>query len=320
MTPARAAALACVGAASLGGCRADLLPGELVLPGELSAVTVEGPAGLGEALAVNDTAALISAGEEAWLVDWSGDLVSSWALGGEIGALWWAEDGAVMAGVRGRGVVRVEDDTLLLDHPEARVFAGDAGGWACADAAGVMRDDGRRVELGGVRALALRGDRLIALACDGVDGCGAFDLSAAPDAAPTRLGEAGEGGAVSLDEDGVAWWSDPMLGVGDAAGVVTAEDGRSFGGLAGDQLGRSLSPAVAVGVSNPVSSPRRARALQLGDPGAPVIALVGGSPDRPARSASSGDALALATPERPGPDGVDGAVYLVRLDLPPFGP
>jgi hypothetical protein len=111
-----------------------------------------------------------------------------------------------------------------------------------------------------------------------------------------------------------------MLGVGDAAGVVSSEDGRSLAGAPGDQLGRSMSPRFVVGVTNPIAAPRRARALSLQDSAAPALAVVGGSPDRPVRVMSDGDALIVGCPERPGPDGLHGAVYLLRLDLPPFGP
>ncbi len=303
-----------------GGCQADLLPGEWVVPGELSAVEVLGPAGLGEVLAAGESGALISAGQEVWFVDWSGVPILSWDAGGEVAALWWAEDDAAMAGVRGRGVVRLEDGALIADRASARVFVGHGGGWALADDVGVETSEGQRHELSGVRALALGDARLLALTCAQGGGCEAVELSGAPDAPRRALGEAGEGGAVILDADGVAWWSDPMLGVEDASGVVHAEDGRGVVGEPGDQLGRSMSPAFVVGVTNPIDAPRRARALPLRDPTAPVLALVGGSPDRPVRVVSEGDRLLLGCPERPGPEGIDGAVYLLRLDLPPFGP
>ena len=307
--------------ALLGGCQADLLPGEWVVPGELNAVEVLGPAGLGEALAAGESGALISAGQEVWLVDWSGVQLMSWDAGGEVAALWWAEDGSAMAGVRGRGVVRLDDGALLAERPSARVFVGHGAGWAFADDAGVETSTGERIALSGARALALGDARLLALTCasEGA-GCEAFDLSAAPDEPSRALGEAGEGGAVGLDADGVAWWSNPMLGVEDATGVVYAEDGRVVVGEPGDQLGRSLSPRFVAGVTNPIAAPRRARAVPLHDSTAPVIALVGGSPDRPVRVVSEGDHLLVGCPERPGPEGIDGAVYLLRLDLPPFGP
>lgn len=319
MSP-RAPALAGLLVAALGGCQADLLPGEWVLPGELQAVELLGPAGLGEVMAVGEAGALISAGEAVWLVDWSGVQVTSWDAGGEVAALWWTDAGAPMAGVRGRGVVGLEDGAVLASSRSARVFVGHGGGWAMADEVGVQTSDGETVALRGVRALAMRGERLLALTCPAGGGCEALDLSAAPEDEVTRLGEAGEGGAISLDADGLAWWSNPMLGVGDASGVAFAEDGRSVVGAPGDQLGRSLSPAFVAGVSNPIAAPRRARTLALHDPDAPVIALVGASPDRPVRVVSELSLLLVSAPERPAPDGIHGAVYLLRLDLPPFGP
>lgn len=307
-------------AAACGACRAELLPGERVVPGELAAVEILGPAGLGEVMAADDDAgALISAGDEVWLVDWSGVQQTSWDAGGEVAALWWGEDGAPLVGVRGLGVVRLADGAVIAERPSARVFTGAGGRWALADEGGVETSEGARVTLAGVRALALGDGRLIALTC--VEGaCEALDLSAAPAEAPTRLGEAGEGGAALVDGAGVAWWSNPMLGVGDTSGVVYAEDGRVVVGAPGDQLGRSLTLGLAAGVTNPIAAPRRARAVPLDDPDALVLALVGGSPDRPVRVMSTGARALLATPERPGPEGVTGAVYLLRLDLPPFGP
>ena len=302
------------------GCRADLLPGEWVVPGELSAVEVLGPAGLGSVMAAGEAGALLSAGQDVWLVDESGVRRSVWDAGGEVAALWWAESGAAMAGVRGRGVVRLDDGLVVVDRPAAQVIVGDGEGWALADEAGVETSDGRRVVLSGVRALALADERLLALTCGPSVGCEALDLSGAPTEPVRSLGEAGEGGAVALDADGVAWWSNPMLGVGDTSGIVYAEDGQVVVGDPGDQLGRSMSPSFVAGVTNPVAAPRRARTLSLHDPTAPVIALVGASPDRPVRVVSEGDRLLLGCPERPGPDGIDGAVYLLRLDLPPFGP
>ncbi|MEY3213045.1 MAG: hypothetical protein RIT28_3526, partial [Pseudomonadota bacterium] len=114
MSP-RAPVLVGLAVVALGGCRADLLPGEWVVPGELDAVEVLGPAGLGEVMAVGASGALLSAGEEVWQVDWSGDQVMSWDAGGEVAALWWSETGAPMAGVRGRGVVGLTDGVVLAE-------------------------------------------------------------------------------------------------------------------------------------------------------------------------------------------------------------
>ncbi len=301
----------------LGGCRADLLPGEWVVPGEVKAVEVVGPAGLGEVMAAGASGALISAGEEVWQVDWSGVQVMSWDAGGEVAALWWSESDAPMAGVRGRGVVRLDDGVVLAESASARVFVGRGAGWAMADDARVETSDGQDVALDGVRALAIGEARLLALTCAGGSRCEAVDLSDTP---MNPLGEAGEGGGVTLDSGGVAWWSDPMLGVEDASGAVFAEDGRVIVGAPGDQLGRFMSADRVAGVTNPVASPRRARVVSLTDPTAPVVALVGGSPDRPVRVVSDAEHMLLGCPERPGPDGIDGAVYLLHLDQPPFGP
>ena len=303
-----------------GGCTSDLLPGELVLPGEVAATTFRGPPGsaLGASVALDATSLLAGAPGlgQAWLLE-AGDVSQGQD---ELGRwVWWA-GGEPFAARASTGVFAVgaEQAELRWETPGAVVFAAgdmDAGFRVVAatasavqlwDADGVLQ---ARLALPGVQQLAVGLERLLLMGCDG-GSCEAYAWDPQSDILET-LGAAGDGGAV-VEVDGLAWWGDPQLERPTGAGMVCSEEGRCLEGLEGDHLGRRLCATHAAGVFNTWITPARLRLVPLGE--GPILAIDRAAPSRPPALHSRDGRLAVGLPS----DGLagwgEGRVLLVGLD------
>ncbi len=304
----------------LGGCGADLLPDELVVPGELATSSYRGGQGasLGAGVALADGRLLAGAPGlgQAWQPQ-SG-LTSQGPVG--LGRWVWWEGDTPMAAIAGDGVYAVgtEQAELRWSTPGAMVFAHglmhDGPRVVVATARGVQLWDDRGEQLGklgleGVQRVAVGLERVLLIACDG-GACEA--LSWHPeDGGVVVLGPAGDGGAVA-ERQGVAWWGDPQLDEATAPGWVCSEEGDCVEGLEGDHLGRALSASHAAGVFNTWLVPARLRVVPLGE--GPVLAVDRAAPSRPPVLHSQGGLLAIGLPS----DGVheqgEGRVLVVDLE------
>lgn len=303
----------------LGGCGADLLPGELVVPGERAARSYHGVEGalLGAGVALSDGALLAGApglGQvwqpEAGAISQGPDGLGRW--------VWWDGD-RPMAAAAADGVYEVHEDQaeLLWETAGAQTFAaGTLQGYpsvVVATAHELQRYDGggslvEQLAVEGVQRVAVGAERVLMIACV-AGACEALAWSPGDDAAQP-LGRAGDGGDV-VEVDGVAWWGDPQLGEATAAGRVCSELGDCIDGLEGDHLGRSLCSTHAAGVFNTWLVPARLRVVPLGD--GPVLAVDRGPPSRAPALDSQGGSLAIGLPS----DGVhsrgEGRVLVVEL-------
>ncbi len=301
------------------GCAADLLPGELVVPGELGATSWRGEPGssLGAAVALGDSALLAGAPTASQVVE----LVGGRRIEGvpQLGRWVWWHDGAAFA-AREDGVYSVDGDTAELHFltPGAVTFtSGELHGsfvvaTATDDGVQVWDDGGSllaRLTHPGVQQLAIGQERVLLLICaDEV--CEASSWDTQTDQREV-LGSAGRGGAI-IEVEGVAWWGDPQLDLPTAPGVVHSERGDLLEGLEGDHLGRRLCATHAAGIFNTWIVPARLRLVPLVD--GPVLAIDRGEPTRPPALHSDGRRLAIGLPR----DGVhewgEGRVLLLELD------
>ena len=309
-----------IGLGLSSGCAADLLPGELVVPGEVAATSYRGSDGalLGAGVALRDGALLVGApGLGQVLRADSGQ----WSFG-ETGLgrwVWW--DGPdPRAALAGDGVYAVGGAEAELLWTTPGVVAFDAGSMADgARVVGATPHDlllwSERGELVaslaqvGVQRVAIGRERVLMIVCVGAD-CEALAWHAGTDTL-SSLGPAGDGGAV-VGGDDVAWGSDPELADAFGSGWVCSEDGACHAGLEGDHLGRSLCATHASGVFNTWIVPARLRVVPLST--GPVLAIDRGAPSRSANLHSQGGMLAIGLPS----DGVnargEGRALLVEID------
>jgi hypothetical protein len=304
---ARALLLAATGGV-LGACAEDLLPGELVVPGELSTTTHRGEPGS----ALGASVALDGAG----LLAGAPGLGQVWQLGtertsqgpAELGRWVWWREGVAYAARASDGVYRVDQAAAerVWETPGAQVFAAGEGSAgfvvAAASAQGVQLWDGdgiavARLDLAGVQRLAVGWERVLLSVCE-ADRCEV--LAWEPVRGETEvLGVAGQGGDL-VEVDGLAWWGDPQLDTPTGTGRVCAEDGRCLEGLEGDHLGRRLCATHAAGVFNTWIVPARLRIVPL--EGGEVLAVDRGAPSRPPALDSQDGLLAVGLPS----DGLNG--------------
>ncbi len=301
-------------------CASDLLPGELVVPGELAAVSFRGADGaaLGASVALDDGALLAGAPGlgQAWQLGPS-SVSQGW---GDLGRWVWWTAGEPFAAQASVGVFAVGGLAAeqRWETPGAVVFAAgemaDGPRVAAATNSAVQLWDSHgalqaRLQLPGVQQLAVGFERLLLLACDGeLCEVSAWDPG---DGRVEYLAQAGPGGAL-VEVDGVAWWGDPQLDQPTATGVVCSEEGRCIEGLEGDHLGRRLCATHAAGVYNTWLTPARLRLVPLEE--GTVLAIDRAAPSRPPALHSHGGQLAVGLPS----DGLnswgDGRVLLVELD------
>jgi hypothetical protein len=304
----------------LGGCGGDLLPGELVVPGERSARSYRGVEGafLGAGVALADGTLLAGAPGLGQVWRPGAGTISQGAQG--LGRWVWWDGEQPMAAAADDGVYGVSSDQAELrwETPGAVSFAAGtlqgtthlasatASDVQLYDAQGVLVD---QLVMEGVQRLALGRERVLLIACD----AGFCDALAwyPGGTAPELLGQAGDGGAV-VESDGVAWWGNPQLEDAMATGWVCSELGDCIEGLEGDHLGRSLSATHAAGVFNTWLVPARLRLVPLG--GGAVLAVDRGPPSRAPSLHSQGGSLAIGLPS----DGVhnrgEGRVLVVELE------
>ncbi len=279
----------------------DLLPGELVIPGELAVESYRGAPGdsLGAGVALGN-GRLLAGAPGAGEVRLLGEGAVSAGAEGLGRWVWWHGDAPVAA--------RADDGVYSVDADEAQALwrtpgaVSFAAGWmddgfrvAAASGRGVALWDGEGLAVGsvtieGVQRVAVGEERVLMLSCD--VGCRALAWVPGTDEL-TVLGDAGDGGAV-IEVDGLAWWGDPQLERDDGPGEVCAEDGRCLQGLAGDHLGRSLCAGYAAGVFNTWLVPARLRLVPL--EGGAVLAVDSASPSRPPSLHREGDLLVLGLP------------------------
>jgi hypothetical protein len=288
--------------AAIAGCAADLLPGELVVPGEVPAVAFHGSAGtnLGAAVALDGEHLLAGApgGGDVWRLDEGATSGGPRGLGR---AVWWAE-GVPWAARLSDAVYRVdgveaEESWTIQDmrFVAAGVLGGEVrvassrGTWISLwDMEGRLLDS---VACSGVQRLAIGAERVLVLICTDED-CQAWAWPVGTqDLEP--LGLAGRGGAI-VEHDGQAWWGLPALDDADAAGEVCAEDGTCIAGIAGDHLGRYLCAGYAAGLPNFVTVPGRLRLVPLD--GGPVLALDRALPDYALSLDCNGERIAVGMP------------------------
>jgi len=304
------AATICGFAAAIGGCAADLLPGEWAVPGEVPARvwTGEPESAFGTAIAVQGERVLVASPGQPL-----SEILGEGAVDRPAVAVWFDGERG-LAGLLDLGVVEVPGGSLVASIPGARVYAGEEGFWVAATPEVVLASDGRSWSLPDTRALAVGGGRILAMACAGE--CAAYDLGepGAAEGEAAALGRSAEGGQVALWE-GEAWWSDPELALDDGAGVVWSESGAEVRGLAGDHLGRAIGGGYAVGALNPKQVPARARVLPLG--GGDALALDRSAETRPLALAGDDGTLLIGVPAWPEREPLVGAVFAIRReDLP----
>ena len=191
----------------------------------------------------------------------------------------------------GEGLLEGRSDGLY--GPDGRqeavaavIWAGGGGDWLAATEEGVLASDGVLYAFA-ARALACDGERRLALVC--AEDCQVLDLDSGD-----LLGSGGVGGQITLFE-GVAWWTDPMLGVDGGTGVARSEDGDERLGMAGDHL-RRLGHGWVAGAFNQSIVPNRGRVLSLDDD--TVLAVERGATSRPLYVAADGPRVAIGVPQR----------------------
>lgn len=304
------------------GCAADLLPGELVVPGELPSSQHLGSSdsALGASVAVEGGKLLAGAPGSGQVRRLDGEATSQGAEG--LGRWVWWTQGVAHAAASSDGVYRVDgvEASFLWEAPGAISYAAGETSQgervAATTGLGVQLWDGEgqllsRLELGGVERLAMGWERLLLQVCQG-DACEVLAWSFVT-SDTTLLGPSGRGGGL-VEVGGVAWWGDPQLEDEQGRGVVRSEDGDELEGIEGDHLGRSLCPGYAAGVFNTIAVPARLRLVPLA--GGSVISVDQAPPGRAPTLACGDDLLMVGLPK----DGLhqwgEGRVLVVETAAP----
>jgi hypothetical protein len=272
------------GAALLGGCAADLLPGERVIGVDIAATRWDGAAderfgasvaaGWATAPGVPELRALSDDGGEAVVPEvlalWVGEGGEHLYAAGEGGA-WW-RDGALQGSTF--------DGGRWAAGP-AGVVVADANGWW-------LPEQQRGFALRDIAAVALGEERVLATVCN--PGCTARSWTF--DGAEVLLDlRVGEGGAIA-EWQGEVWAGSPDDDAPDGAGQVCNEHGTCIVGEVGDHLGRTIGGGYAAGTFNKWVVPARARIVPLSSDvqRGEVLVLEAGAEDQPlALAGSAGD-------------------------------
>lgn len=282
-----------------GGCTAALLPGEVVIPGDVPMEVSYGTPGseYGSTVAWKEGLLVVTAPTAGTLTVGEGST--------RVGALWadfWGPH-LVYAAANGSGYVDGEE----------RWSVPDALAWAAGDA-GVVATDGdrlylldrdRSVRAPGISALAIGTDRVLGVQCNPDCAGVAWTMDGEP------LGvfaEAGAGGAVG-EWDGVAWAGAPDLDVADGRGRAVAEDGREIPGQVGDHLGIAIGGGYVAGEFNKWTVPALERIVALD--GHRTYALDQGAEAQPVSLAGDGELLVLGAPFYPHGTAPSGLVAVV---------
>lgn len=240
----------------LGGCAADLLPGESVLGDEVPAVIVEGTAGsqLGAAVAIGwdadgERSILVAAPGAGEVRALNARGRTEWTHEGEPGLgtrVGWA-DGVPWAWSPGLGILRLDGQPPASDWSLPGATAVDV----CAD--GTPRSvTGRGEDV-------VCGDELEArTTCQGAQ----CDVERITAEGVSRVGTTSAGSALAI-VDGELCWGDARLGKETAPGGIQCESDQSRRGLDGDHLGLSIGGARTAGVFNRHITPPRARIVPL---------------------------------------------------------
>jgi hypothetical protein len=285
----------------LAACAEDLLPGETVLLSELPAEVVYGAedSRFGEVLAARDGRLAAAAP----------GLPGVWVEGA------WSEGNGQWVGWQGDALVRVGLREAVIGElaaPELSLgarFAATEGAVYFATDRALRRYDGASVEVVGIEALAASPTRVVALVCAEACALRAWDAELGAELATPDL-PAGEGGALSLDDD-VLCAGDPELDQSKGAGRVECEDGRAVEGIAGDHLGLSIGGGHAAGLFNKHDVPERGRLVPLA--GGEVLVVEGGAVSQPLRVAGGEGWLFVGSPFQTHAGGSAGAVFTVAL-------
>jgi hypothetical protein len=302
----------------IGACGRDLLPEELVLPGDIPSRVWEGTAGsaFGASVALLHEDLLVgSPGTGEVLREASG--ASSQGPQG-LGEWAWWDDDEPRAGRAGDGVYAIDeaDATLLWATPGAISFAAGSDGTGpfdvvCyADRLAILREGivEKNFSVEGIRRAAAGDGRVLLVTCPERSEClaRALDLESG---SVSDLGTAGGRGAIR-EIEGIAWWGDPDDREDDGAGVVRSEAGDVITGLPGDHLGTALSMGHASGVFNKWLVPARARVVPLRN--GPVLAVDRGTEDRPLTLSEDDERLAIGVPSFGRVQSQTGRVFVVQ--------
>lgn len=283
----------------LTACTQDLLPGEVVLPGDVPVEVRYGPpsSALGQTVAWREGVLLATAPGTGTVVVGEGGVA--------VDAVWagfWGAD-VVFADVDGEVYVNGEPRWSV---PDAVAFASGDTGVVASDGERLhLLDRGRSVRVEGLQAVAVGAERVLGVVCADTCTAQAWDFFGNP------LGEwaaAGDGGAVA-EWDGVAWAGAPDDETPDGRGRVRGEHGEEVVGEPGDHLGVAIGGGFVAGRFNKWIVPPRGRVVPLA--GGEVYALERGGEDQPVALAGDGETLVVGSPSYPHGGTPTGAILTV---------
>ncbi len=236
------------------GCTDDLLPGELVIPGELRATITSSTdiLGFGSDVAVDEhgdqvVAAAVDSGWAGWP---GGDHV---LIPNATSMNVWFDSGRATLGAGDFGVLDIESGELLHEIEGVRTIRGYDGGWIAALPDRVIHSNGVEWLLSDPRVVDASETLRVAISCE-IGECSAFQLL--DEGTVVLLGEAGDGGDIWIDGETI-WWGSPSLNIDGDPGRVNNSIGEEVTGLEGDHIGRSIGGGYTTGGLNWHLSPRR---------------------------------------------------------------
>jgi|GEM_PF-2109442 len=294
---------------NLIGCSGDLLPGEVVVPGELAAevTSPEGLLSFGADVAVSgDGERIVATAPDIGWAGWPGEDEIQIPSATSINV--WFDSERAIAGVGGFGIIDINSGELLREINEARSIRGFDGGWLAAHTDKVIHSDGREWIIPDPRTVAVSSSKSAVISCDEGE-CHAFELIS--DGEVSFLGEAGDGGDIWIDEE-VIWWGAPDLSVEGGSGSAHSSDGQTIYGVVGGHLGRSIGGGYVAGGVNWDEAPRRVQVVPLG--GGTVISLDGLAGPGTVSIDSSQDLMVLGLSGWV-KDGATGAVITVEKEF-----
>ena len=290
------------------GCSADLLVGELAIPGEVPVDLVSSAdiLGFGSDVAIDNISnQIVAAADESGWAGWPGadEIILLSASSMNV----WFDSGRPMLGAGGFGVLDIGSGELLHEFLMARTVRGFDGGWIAASADRVVDSDGGEWIIEDPRVVAASDSLRVAISCEDLD-CIAVEL--VEDGTIIELGIAGDSGDIWI-EGTTVWWGSPDINTDGAQGRVDSSMGDVLIGAPGDHLGRSIGGGYTVGGINWELSPRRTIIRSLG--GFESVSLDGVSGPGTIALAGNENNLVLGVPGW-SRDGVSGAVISIERD------